>query len=63
MQCSMIDQGGWIVFMDQMSWRTYGRNSAEKLFDIGEESKYALFENAWFAIPGLSWVVRCLGIV
>lgn len=39
MQCSMIDQGGWIVFMVQMSWRTYSGNLPEKLFDIGEESK------------------------
>ena len=52
MQLAMIDHGGWIVFVDQMSWSTYGRNSLEKLFDIGKESKYhALFEDALFAVP------------
>ena len=54
MQLAMIDQDGWIVFRDQMSWSTYGRNSLEKLFDIGKESKYALFEDASsFAIQNI----------
>ena len=54
MQLAIVDQGGWIVFRDQMSWSTYGRNSLEKLFDIGKESKYALFEDAYsFAIPNI----------
>ena len=52
MQLAMIDHGGWIVFVDQMSWSTYVRNLLEKLFDIGKESKYhALFEDALFAVP------------